>query len=144
MSGACYRRMGLPRESGKRRQDGIPCGRLHPEFQDAQPIASGAASRLRKEAGVSDLTPQEAAVELRCSRTLVYRLIERGELPGTYELPGSRRKRIPRADVEAFKDRHRVVARHAPVYEPLLASSARLGTASFAEQLGAIERGEAA
>jgi excisionase family DNA binding protein len=47
---------------------------------------------------VSDLSPQQAAGELGCSRTLVYRLIERGELPGAYELAGSKRKRIPRAD----------------------------------------------
>jgi excisionase family DNA binding protein len=34
---------------------------------------------------MDDLMPAQAASELGCSRTLIYRLIERGELPGTYE-----------------------------------------------------------
>jgi excisionase family DNA binding protein len=94
---------------------------------------------------MSDLTPQQAALELGCSRTLIYRLIERGELPGTYELPGSKRKRIPCADLEALKARHRVRAgAQVPVYEPLPAPTRRRGSGSFAEELEAIERGEAA
>ena len=92
----------------------------------------------------SDLAPSEAAVELRCSRTLVYRLIERGELPGTYELPGSKRKRIPRADVEALKERQRVWrAASRPMYEPHMVTAARPRSASFTAELDALERGGA-
>jgi excisionase family DNA binding protein len=94
---------------------------------------------------MSDLTPQQAASELGCSRTLVYRLIERGELPGTYELPGSTRKRIPRADLDALKKRHRVAEeRRIPVYEPRLARTGAPGSGSFADELDLIEKGEAA
>jgi len=94
---------------------------------------------------MSDLTPQQAARELGCSRTLVYRLIERGELPGTYELPGSTRKRIPRDDLEALKERHRVPgSRRIPAYEPSLARTGKPESGSFADELNAIEKGEAA
>jgi excisionase family DNA binding protein len=94
---------------------------------------------------VSDLTPKLAAAELCCSCTLVYRLIERGELPGTYELPGSRRKRIPRADLEALKQRQRMATRaEVPAYEPALAPTRIRQSDSFADELSAIERGEAA
>jgi excisionase family DNA binding protein len=90
---------------------------------------------------VKDLTPQQAARELGCSRTLVYRLIDRGELPGTYELPGSRRKRIPRADITALKERHRVKACSEPLYEPRIASLRARTSGSFAAELDEIERG---
>jgi excisionase family DNA binding protein len=94
---------------------------------------------------VSDLSPQQAAGELGCSRTLVYRLIERGELPGAYELPGSTRKRIPRADLEALKERNRVRAyQDPPSYQPTPASTRTRGSGSFAGELSAIERGDAA
>jgi excisionase family DNA binding protein len=93
---------------------------------------------------VSDLTPQQAARELGCSRTLIYRFIERGELPGTYELPGSKRKRIPRADIAALKERHRVGACfQEPLYEPRIAPHKASVSGSFAAELEAIERGEA-
>jgi excisionase family DNA binding protein len=93
---------------------------------------------------VSDLTPQQAARELRCSRTLIYRLIERGELPGTYELPGSRRKRIPHADISELKRRHRVKARsQEQLYEPRIAAPGGRASGSFAAELEGIERGEA-
>jgi excisionase family DNA binding protein len=93
---------------------------------------------------VNDLTPLEAAAELGCSRTLIYRLIERGELPGTYELPGSRRKRIPRGDIEALKKRQRVSAeRDVPLYEPRLARPAARRSTTFAQELAAIEAGAA-
>lgn len=89
-----------------------------------------------------DLAPAEAAVQLRCSRTLVYRLIERGELPGTYELPGSNRKRIPRADLDALKKRHRVRREASPpMYEPDLGSAKRPRSEGFAAELAALERG---
>jgi excisionase family DNA binding protein len=94
---------------------------------------------------MSDLTPQQAALALGCSRALIYRLIERGELPGTYELPGSNRKRIPPADLEALKERHRVRAQaKLPIYEPVAASTKRHASSSFAKELEAIERDEAA
>jgi excisionase family DNA binding protein len=94
---------------------------------------------------VSDLNPQQAADELGCSRTLVYRLIERGELPGAYELPGSKRKRIPRADLHSLKERNRVrTPQDAPSYELTLASTHARESGSFAGELSAIERGDAA
>lgn len=94
---------------------------------------------------MSDLTPQQAALALGCSRTLIYRLIERGELPGTYELPGSNRKRIPPVELEALKERHRVRARaNLPMYEPVAASTKGRTSGSFAKELEAIERDEAA
>jgi excisionase family DNA binding protein len=94
---------------------------------------------------VSDLSPQQAAGELGCSRALVYRLIERGELPGAYELPGSKRKRIPRADLDALKERNRVPAYQDPTsYELTLASTRARQSGSFAGELSAIERGDAA
>jgi excisionase family DNA binding protein len=93
----------------------------------------------------SDLTPAGAAVELGCSRTLIYRLIERGELPGTYELPGSKRKRIPPADILKLKERQRVRARtQPPVYEPVIASTKGRASGRFARELETIERDEAA
>ena len=94
---------------------------------------------------MADLTPQQAATELGCSRTLVYRLIDRGELPRTYELPGSKRKRIPRADVDALKERHRIRGRRAvPVYEPPVARVTGSGSGRFADELDLIEKGDAA
>lgn len=94
---------------------------------------------------MSDLSPQQAAGELGCSRTLVYRLIERGELPCAYELPGSKRKRIPRADLEALKERNRVRGyQGSPSYEPTLASTRGRESGSFAGELSAIERDDAA
>jgi excisionase family DNA binding protein len=92
-----------------------------------------------------DLTPAGAAIALGCSRTLVYRLIERGELPGTYELPGSKRKRIPLADILELKERQRLRERAQPgAYEPVVASTKGRASGSFARQLDAIERDEAA
>jgi excisionase family DNA binding protein len=94
---------------------------------------------------MSDLTPHQAARELGCSRTLVYRLIDRGELPGTYELPGSNRKRIRRADLDALKARHRVPgSRPIPAYEPAVARTRRSVSGRFADELDLIEKGDAA
>ena len=93
---------------------------------------------------MSDLTPLQSARELGCSRTLIYRFIERGELPGTYELPGSNRKRIPRSDISSLKERHRVGAYfRAPRYEPRVAPRGVTVSGRFAAELEAIERGEA-
>jgi excisionase family DNA binding protein len=94
---------------------------------------------------MSDLTPQQAARELGCSRALVYRLIDRGELPGTYELPGSKRKRIPRADLDSLKQRHRVPeSRPIPAYEPVVGRTGGSVSGSFAGELDLVEKGDAA
>jgi excisionase family DNA binding protein len=90
---------------------------------------------------MGDLTPSQAASQLGCSRTLIYRLIERGELPGTYQLPGSNRKRVPKDDIDALKRRNRVQPRQqVPSYEPPHAPTARRRSGSFAEELDVIER----
>jgi excisionase family DNA binding protein len=100
---------------------------------------------VRGAGGTSDLTPASAANELGCSRTLVYRLIERGELPGTYVLPGSNRKRIPRSDLDALRQRHLVRPRpDLPIHEPQRVAARRERSRGFAGELDAIERGEAA
>ena len=115
--------------------------------RETESVPAGGPVHGRDEdcANRSDLAPAEAAVELRCSRTLVYRLIERGELPGTYELPGSNRKRIPRADLEALKERQRVVrAASQPMYEPHMVPAGRPRSVSFTAELEALERGGAA
>ena len=79
-------------------------------------LGSGAASPRRSSppacAGgrrVSDLTPKQTAEELGVSRSLVYRLVEKGEFPSAYQV--SNRLRIPRADVDALRERNRVRAR---------------------------------
>jgi predicted DNA-binding transcriptional regulator AlpA len=105
----------------------------------------GPSSRERRARDEGDITAAGAAIELGCSRTLIYRLIERGELPGTYELPGSKRKRIPWADILALKERHRVrTPIRTPIYKPVLSSTKRRESDSFADELEAVERGEAA
>jgi excisionase family DNA binding protein len=111
---------------------------------DPRPRMAG-GNEERAAGTASDLTPAGAAVELGCSRTLIYRLIERGELPGTYELPGSKRKRIPPADILKLKERQRVRARtQPPVYEPVIASTKGRASGRFARELETIERDEAA
>jgi excisionase family DNA binding protein len=106
-------------------------------------LSRGSSATGRRE--MSDLTPQQAASELSCSRTLVYRLIDRGELPGTYELPGCKRKRIPRADLDALKERHRVPgSRPIPVYEPAVARTRGSESGRFGDELDLIEKGDAA
>ena len=104
--------------------------------------SSSAAGTLAVD--VADLTPQQAAAALGCSRALIYRLIGRGELPGTYELPGSRRKRIPQEDIAALKERQRVCTRSDhPPFEPFVSTPKANWSGSFADQPDAIERGEA-
>jgi excisionase family DNA binding protein len=91
---------------------------------------------------VSDLSPKQAAVELGVSRSLVYRLVEKGEFPGAYHV--SNRLRIPRADLDALRERRRVRPRQsAPIYEPSASSRARHESSSFASQLRAIRGGAA-
>jgi excisionase family DNA binding protein len=81
-------------------------------------------TRRRREAGrVSDLSRQRAAEKLGVSRSLVYRLVEQGEFPNAYQV--SNRLLIPRADVDALRERKRVRSRRAPMYEPPKPSRAR-------------------
>jgi hypothetical protein len=75
------------------------------------------------------------------SRSLVYRLVGKGEFPGAYQV--SNRLRIPRADVDALRKRNRVRARQAPIYEPHTSSRPRRARSSFASQLRAIRGGGA-
>jgi excisionase family DNA binding protein len=88
---------------------------------------------------VSDLSPKQAAEKLGVSRSLVYRLVERGEFPNAYQV--SNRLRIPRADVDALRARKRVRPRPAPTYEPPGFLRAGPTSSSFAAQLQAIKGG---
>lgn len=51
------------------------------------------------------LTTGQAALVLRCSQKHVSQLIDRGLLRG-FRMPGSRHRRIVRADLDAFQNRH--------------------------------------
>ncbi|MGI4788811.1 MAG: helix-turn-helix domain-containing protein [Janthinobacterium lividum] len=53
-----------------------------------------------------DLTPEEVAAELGLHRESVYRLLRAGVLPG-YKV-GLRQWRIPRAELQAYKEAGRV------------------------------------
>jgi excisionase family DNA binding protein len=88
---------------------------------------------------MSDLSPRQAAERLGVSRSLVYRLVEQGEFPNAYQV--SNRLRIPRADVDALRERKRVRPRQAPMYEPPKSSRARPTSSSFAAQLQSIRGG---
>lgn len=90
---------------------------------------------------MSDLTPKQTAEELGVSRSLVYRLVEKGEFPSAYQV--SNRLRIPRADVDALRERNSVRARQGPSYEPQSSSRQRRAPSSFASQLRAIGGGGA-
>src|SRR3954454_11643211 len=72
------------------------------------------------------------------SRSLVYREIERGNLPA-YKVGA--RIRVEPAAMEAWKDRCQVRPRSAPpVYEPVMRPRRGGRSASFVDELGAIER----
>jgi excisionase family DNA binding protein len=88
---------------------------------------------------VSDLSPKQAAETLGVSRSLVYRLVEQGEFPNAYQV--SNRLRIPRADVEALRERKRVRPCRVPMYEPPGSSLAQPPSSRFASQLRAIKGG---
>ena len=60
-----------------------------------------------------DLTPNEAADELRIGRTKLYQLIAEGELE-SYRI-GLRLRRITRPSIDDFKQRHRIEPASAPV-----------------------------
>ena len=88
---------------------------------------------------MSDLSPKQAAEKLGVSRSLVYRLVGQGEFPNAYQV--SNRLRIPRADVDALRERRRVRPRGAPMYEPPRPSRARPTSSSFAAHLQSIRGG---
>jgi excisionase family DNA binding protein len=88
---------------------------------------------------VSDLSPKQAAEKLGVSRSLVYRLVEQGEFPNAYQV--SNRLRIPRADVDALRERKRVRPGRAAMYEPAGSSRPRAASSSFEAQLQAIRGG---
>jgi excisionase family DNA binding protein len=88
---------------------------------------------------MSDLSPKQAAEMLGVSRSLVYRLVEQGEFPNAYQV--SNRLRIPRADVDALRERKRIRPSRAPMYEPSRASRARPTSSSFAGHLQSIRGG---
>ena len=54
---------------------------------------------------IEKTSPQQAACLLGCSRTMVYKLVSRGELPG---FRVGRRLVLDKADVLAFLEAHRV------------------------------------
>jgi hypothetical protein len=62
-----------------------------------------------------------------------------GEFPNTYQV--SNRLRIPRADVDALRERKRVRPGQASMYEPAKPSRARPTSGSFAAHLQSIRGG---
>jgi excisionase family DNA binding protein len=65
---------------------------------------------------MGDLSPKEAAEQMGISRSLVYRLVEQGELDA-YQV--SNRLRIPIEGIDKLRARKRVEPRlRSPVYEP--------------------------
>jgi excisionase family DNA binding protein len=81
---------------------------------------------------MSDLSPKQAAENLGVSRSLVYRLVEQGEFPNAYQV--SNRLRIPRADVDALRERKRVRPRRVQMYEPPGSSRAWRTSSRFADE----------
>jgi excisionase family DNA binding protein len=65
---------------------------------------------------VKDLSPAEAAEAMGVSRSLIYRLVERGDLRA-YRL--SNRLRIPGSSIEEFRERNRVIGPRGHEYEPV-------------------------
>jgi excisionase family DNA binding protein len=80
------------------REEGLPVG-----------FEQGRTEAVRIDGGADDeLTPQEAAAELRMSRPTVIRLIDKGALPA--RMVGTH-YRLPRAAVLAYRDRNAAVRR---------------------------------
>ena len=66
---------------------------------------------------MADLSPAEVAAQTGLSRSLIYRLIETGELPA-YKV--ANRLRIAPEDLAAFKERNTIKPRpKTPAYEPV-------------------------
>lgn len=57
---------------------------------------------------VDEVTPNEAAALLGVSRNTVLKLVDEGDLTAR-RVPGSRHRRLPRADVMAFRARRRAL-----------------------------------
>lgn len=85
-----------------------------------------------------DLSPGQAAEILGVSRSLVYRLVERGELRA-YRL--SNRLRIPRAGLEELRERNWIRSQPAPAYEPVPRSRPRPVTDSFSADVRTMQVG---
>lgn len=104
-------------------------------------LAELVAARLASapEAPADRLLSVDAVAELAgCSRSLVYREIERGHLPA-YKV--GTRLRIEPAAVASWKERCQVRPRFAPPnYEPVRRARGRGGSSDFAAELEAIER----
>src|SRR5215207_1453822 len=96
-------------------------------------LAELVAARLasRREAPADRLLSVDAVAELAgCSRSLVYREIERGHLPA-YKV--GTRLRIEPAAVASWKERCQVRPRSAPpTYEPVRRAQLRGGSSGFA------------
>ena len=101
----------------------------------------GAPPPTDGDSAARDLSPSEASRLMGVSRSLVYRLVERGELRA-YRL--SNRLRIPRSSVEELRERNLVKPERAPAYEPLMRSRTHLRNDTFASQLKAHRRSQAA
>lgn len=88
--------------------------------------------------GMSDFSPSQVAAATGLSRSLIYREIERGNLPA-YRI-GTRLRVEPEA-VALWKEHCRVRPRHEPpMYEPCPRSRRPRSSAAFADELTAIER----
>src|SRR5262245_26254501 len=113
-----------------------------PEDRDDRSVdraSSSTSSSTTSRHRSGDFSPQQAASELGVSRSLIYRLVERGEFPNAYHV--SNRLRIPRDDVAALRERNRIRPREAPMYEPLTTSRPGSHSSSFAAELQAIKGG---
>ena len=97
-------------------------------------------STAREYVRVSDLSPAQVAEQMGLSRSVVYRMIDAGEI-AAYKIPGGR-LRVEPSELQAFRERNRVKPRSAPAYEPKLRQSR--AAARFATELRAVRRGEAA
>lgn len=92
-------------------------------------------------AAVSDLSPAEVAAQTGLSRSVIYRLIEDGELRA-YKTRG--RLRVEAEDLAAFRERNRVEPRKVRAYEPRMGPRKDRGGDTFAGDLRAIRGGKAA
>ena len=93
------------------------------------------------ESEMRDLSPTAAAQMLGVSRSLVYRLVERGELRA-YRV--SNRLRIPRSSVDELRERNRVHPQSGPAYDLVLRSHRRRASATFSADLSTIPLGRSA
>ncbi len=104
----------------------------------AELVAGRLAAKHAESSADRLLSPDAVARLAGCSRSLVYREIERGRLPA-YKV--GTRLRIEPAAVEAWKARGQVRPRTGPpVYEPMMRGRRRGVSSAFVAELDAIER----